>query len=68
MAFYSRQLRGLENSYSATEMDALALVRALEHFAHYLFGTKFKVLTHHHHLTALLTSKTLNRRLRAMAL
>ena len=30
--FYSRQLRGPEKRYSATEMEALAVVRAVDHF------------------------------------
>ena len=53
---------------SGTEMEALAVVRVVDHFTHYLYGTKFKVLTDHRPLPALLTSKTLNRRIRGMAL
>ena len=68
VAFYSRQLKGLEQRYSATELKALAVVSATEHFAHFLYGTRFAVLTDHRPLTSLLSSKTLNRRLRGLAL
>ena len=68
VAFYSRQLRGPEHRYSATEIEALAVVCAVEHFAHFLFGAKFTMLTDYRPLTALLSSKTLNRRLGGMAL
>ena len=37
-AFYCRQLRGLQCRYSAMEMEALALVSSIKHFAHYLWG------------------------------
>jgi len=40
-AFYSRQLRGAEKRYSATELEALALVCTVEHFAYYLYGREF---------------------------
>ena len=53
VAFYSRQLRGPEKRYSATEMEALAVVKAVDHFAHYLYGAKFKVLTDHLHSSVL---------------
>ena len=44
------------------------MVASIHHFAHFLFGTSFTVLTDHRPLTTLLTSKTLNRRLQGMAL
>ena len=34
VAFYSRQLRGAEAHYSATELETLAVVSAVEHFNH----------------------------------
>ena len=57
VAFYSRQLKGPERRHSATELEALAVVSATEHFAHFLYGTR-----------SLLSSKTINRRLRGLAL
>ncbi len=68
VAFYSRQLRGAEKRYSATELEALAVVASIQHFAHFLFGASFTVLTDHNPLTSLLSSKSLNRRLHGMAL
>ncbi len=32
VSFYSRQLRGAELRYSATELEALAVVRTVQHF------------------------------------
>ena len=63
VAFYSRQLRGAESCYSTTEMEALAVVSAVEHFLPYLFDTHFVVVTYHKALMSLSTSKTSNRRL-----
>ena len=36
LAFFSRQTRGPERHYSATELEALALVEAVKHFGCYL--------------------------------
>ncbi len=44
------------------------MVESIKHFAHFLFGASFTVLTDHRPLTSPLTSKTLNRRLQGMAL
>ena len=66
-AFYSRQLRGAEQRYSATELEALALVSTIEHFGYYLYGNQFTVYTDHKPLEQLLTSDRLNPRLRRMA-
>ena len=37
-AFYSRQTRGPERCYSASELEALAVVEAINHFTPYLYG------------------------------
>jgi len=66
-AFFSRQLRGAEKRYSATELEALALVATVEHFAYYLYGREFMAWTDHKPLLQLLTSDRLNSRLRRMA-
>jgi len=44
-AFFSRQLRGAEQRYSATELEALAVVASVSHFAYYLYGHRFTVFT-----------------------
>ena len=66
-AFYSRQLHGAENRYSATELEALALVSTVQHFAYYLYGMAFTAYTDHKPLVQLLTSDRLNPRLRRFA-
>ena len=67
-AIYSRQTRGAEQRYSATELEALALVESVKHFAYYLYGKCFKVYTDHQPLCQLLTSNQLNGRLCRMAM
>ena len=66
-AFYSRQLKGAEQRYSATELEALALVSTIVHFAYYLYGRQFTAFTDHKPLVQLTTSDRLNLRLRRMA-
>ena len=68
VAFYSRQLRGAEKRYSATELKALAVVAAIHPFLPYLFGRHFSVVTDHQALKALMTTTPLNRRLQGWAL
>ena len=43
-AFFSRQTKGPERCYSSTELEALALVEAVHHFAYYLHGRPFVAL------------------------
>ena len=64
-AFHSRQLRGPEQRYSVTELEALA--STIEHFGYYLYGRSFKVFTDHKPLVQLTTSERLNPRLRRLA-
>ena len=68
VAFYSRQLRGAEKQYSATELEALAVVAAIHHFLPYLFERHFSVVTDHQALKALITMTPLNKRLQGWAL
>jgi len=66
-AFFSRPLRGAEQRYSATELEALALVAKVQHFGYYLYGRSFVAHTDHKPLLQLTTSDKLNPRLRRMA-
>ena len=66
-AFHSRQLRGAEQRYSATELEALALVSTIEHFGYYLYSRSFKIFTDHKPLVQLTKSDRLNPRLRCLA-
>jgi hypothetical protein len=47
VAYASRALHGPETRYSATHLEALALVWAVRHFRHYLAGRKFVLITDH---------------------
>ena len=49
------------------EMEALALVAMIQHFAYYLYGTPFQGYTDHKPLEQLVASDRLNPRLRRMA-
>ena len=63
VAYFSKQLQGAQHRYSATELEGLAVFKAIHYFAHYLFGGRFKVLTDHKALVSFLHSRVLNRRL-----
>ena len=63
-AFYSRQTKGAERRYSASELESLAVVESVKHFSPYLYGHKFVVFTDHKPLCFLLSSEHLNRRLK----
>ena len=63
VAFYSKQLQGAQHNYSATELEGLAVFKAVHYFAHYLFGCRFDVITDHKALISFLHSRVLNRRL-----
>ena len=62
-AYFSRQLKGAEQRYSATEIEALAIIESVRHFNYYLYGRRFEVFTDHKPLLQLLTSEHLNPRL-----
>jgi len=66
VAFFSRQLKGAEQRYFATEMEALAMVATIEHFSYYLYGHQFVIYTDHKPLTHILDSDKLNPRLRRL--
>ena len=68
VAFYSRRLLPAETRYSATELEGLAVVAAVEHFSYYLVCRPFKIQTDHRALSFLNTTKHLNGRLAGWAL
>ena len=63
VAYYSKQLQGAQHHYSATELEGLAVFKAIHFFSHYLYGCRFLVMTDHKALVSLLHSRILNRRL-----
>ena len=66
-AYFSRQLRGAEHRYSATELKALALTETIRHFSYHLYGQHFTAYTDHRPLEQLTRSTRLNARLARMA-
>jgi hypothetical protein len=62
IAYFSRKLLPRERAYPITELEALAIVDAIEHFALYLLTSKFVVVTDHRALTYL--NKMNNRSIR----
>ena len=67
-AFYSRQTRGPEQRYSATELEALALVEMVRYFRYYLYGKQFTAYTDNKSQCSLLVSDRLNSRLRHLGM
>ena len=67
-AFFSRQLQGAQHNYSATELEGLAIFKAIHFFAHFLYGWRFVVVTDHNVLVAFLKSWVLNKELHGWVL
>ena len=68
VAYFSRKLTSAERNYAIMELECLALIKAIEHFGHYLVGKHFIVRTDHKALEALQSSKRLTGRLARWAL
>ena len=68
VGFFSKKLSPAESRYSITELECLAVVRAIDHFAVYLWGRPFTVVTDHQALQYLDSSRHLNSRLTRLAL
>lgn len=45
VGYFSRRTTEVESRYHSYELETLAVVRAVEHFRHYLYGRKFTVFT-----------------------
>ena len=68
VAYFSKRLTPAERNYSVTELECLAVVKAIDHFAIHLLGRDFTVVTDHTALVALKHSHKLNGRLMRWAL
>ena len=68
VAYYSRKLLDRETRYSITELECLAIVNAVKHFAIYLLGNHFHIETDHMALRYLSTMKNGGGRLTRWAL
>ena len=58
IAFFSRALSKPERNYCVTIKELLALVKAVHHFHHYLYGRQFMVRTDHSALEWLIKFRT----------
>lgn len=45
VSYFSRLTQGAESKYHSYELETLAVVKALQHFRHYLVGVRFTVVT-----------------------
>lgn len=61
--FFSKSLTGAQLNYATIHKELLAIIMAIEEFAHYLFGRQFVVITDHKPLTALFNQKRVTSRL-----
>ena len=68
VAYYSRKLKDREQRYSATELEGLAVVAAVQHFDVYLVARPFVIETDHRALVFFNTTRHSNGRLARWAL
>ena len=63
IAYFSRKLNACEVKYTTTEKEFMAVVKAVEHFAYYLYGRQFEVITDHSALTYIFNNPSKNGRI-----
>ena len=68
IAYGGRSLLPRDRAYSVTELEALAVIDGVKHFAPYLHGRHFDLFTDHANLKYLLTAKDLKGRAMRWAL
>ena len=68
VAYYSRKLKPREQKYSATELEGLAVISAVQHFDSYLVTHPFVIETDHKALVFLNSTRHANGRLARWAL
>ena len=67
VCFASRSLKGAERQYSVTDQEGIAVVWAVKTFKSYIMGTRFKVVTDHNALKALVNKAFLKGQLACWA-
>ena len=68
VAYASRKLTPVEQTYSTREQEALAIIFAIEKFDCYLAGRRFTVVTDHRSLSWLMTQPMVKGRLSQLGL
>lgn len=63
LGYFSKKLNHTESRYSATDKEALAVVLTCRHYHHYLWGTRFTIVTDHQPLTSIFKKKTKSARM-----
>ena len=63
VSYASRSFKKVKRQYSVTNLESLAVVWAVKTFRLYVMGTRFKVVTDHNALKALIHKATLEGRL-----
>ncbi len=63
LGYFSKKLNPTESRYSATDKGALAVILTCRHFHHYLWSSKFTILTDHQPLTSIFIKKTKSARM-----
>ena len=58
VSFFSKKLSPAERKYSAFDRELLGMVRAIEHFRHFVEGRAFTIYTDHKPLTTVLSSQS----------
>ncbi len=58
VGYFSKKLKRIEVRYSATDMEALAIVLACRQFHQYLWGTRFVIRTNHQPITTVFRQRT----------
>ena len=62
ICYYSKKLNDTQRNYSATDLELLACISALEEFRPYLYGQKFKLITDHRPIVYLQNMRNPNSR------
>lgn len=61
IAYFSMVTHGAGSSYHSYELQTLAVVKALQHFRHYVIGVEFKIFTDCNALKATERKKDIDR-------